>query len=283
MPIDCGAIAASLIESELFGHVRGAFTGAHADRAGMFEQANGGTLFLDEIGELPLELQPKLLRALEKREVRRVGKHGAAAGGTSASWPRPTAIFSPRSTRRRFREDLYFRLAVIEVNLPPLRNRREDIPLLVRHFISQFVPDHPGPSEQLMTSLVSRPWPGNVRELRNAVERAAAMLDPSDGGARRTLSRPDAPLSEAMLGLFQLPYKDGLQTWVEYYERGYLRHILRLSRGSVSGAARLGRRQSSFSAAADEASRCDQRRVPPTRIDQSAWPRGSQDRRSRTG
>ena len=169
IPVNCAAIPGELLESELFGHVRGAFTGAVKDRKGKFELADGGTLFLDEVGELPIELQPKLLRALQEREIEPVG-------GT----PRKVDVRVVAATNRnideeltegRFREDLYYRLAVIPVYLPPLREREEDIPLLVRHFITK----HAGPGVDAGDALLARmqaySWPGNVRELENAVER----------------------------------------------------------------------------------------------------------------
>lgn len=170
IPVNCAAIPAELLESELFGHVKGAFTGAVKDRKGKFEMADGGTLFLDEVGELPLELQPKLLRALQELEIEPVG--GA---------PRKIDVRLVAATNRdleadmaggTFREDLYYRLAVIPVHLPALRERRADIPLLVRHFLGK----HGGGagisvSDRTMAALTTYGWPGNVRELENAVER----------------------------------------------------------------------------------------------------------------
>jgi DNA-binding NtrC family response regulator len=233
--IDCGAIAASLVESELFGHVRGAFTGAIADRKGAFEEADGGTLFLDEIGELPLELQPKLLRVLEKREVRRVG----------STQPRKVNVRVVAATNRdlaaevnvgNFREDLYFRLAVVHVKLPPLRQRKMDIPFLVHHFIERFAPGSAPLSDEMVAALSSRSWPGNVRELRNAVERAVAMSAPA---AAEGEPPADASLHRSMQSHFGLPIKEAIERWSEAFERAYLEHVLHLSRGSVSGAARL--------------------------------------------
>jgi DNA-binding NtrC family response regulator len=180
--VDCGALPRELIESELFGHEKGAFTGATHSRQGAFEQANGGTLFLDEIGELDLELQPRLLRALESREVKRLG----------SNQHRPIDIRVIAGTNRRlqhqvaaseFREDLYYRLAVLTFRLPPLRERREDIPLLVDHFMQRFSGGRAlAVSQEMKTRLMARPWPGNVRQLRNVVERAVALgrLDITD-------------------------------------------------------------------------------------------------------
>jgi len=235
--IDCGAIAASLVESELFGHVRGAFTGAAGDRAGVFEEADGGTLFLDEIGELPLDLQPKLLRALETRQIRRVGE----------SQPRRVDVRVVAATNRdlavevnggRFREDLYFRLAVVQVRLPPLRARREDVPMLVRHFVECFAPGSPPPSQALLDAMAARPWPGNVRELRNAVERAVALTRAPAPGAPAEPGRSADSLAAAMEPLFGLPTLEANAQWMELFERAYLANALRLAGGSVSGAAR---------------------------------------------
>jgi transcriptional regulator with PAS, ATPase and Fis domain len=174
VPIDCGAIPENLIESELFGHVRGAFSGASADRIGVFEEADGGTLFLDEIGEMPVSVQPKLLRALETKSVRPVGSNSA----------RPIDVRIVAATNRSlaecvndgtFREDLYYRLAVIEVTLPPLRHRRADIAMLARHFHQKLDPDGKDLPEAFVELLTRRSWPGNVRELRNYIERCWSL------------------------------------------------------------------------------------------------------------
>ncbi|MDY0213608.1 MAG: sigma-54 dependent transcriptional regulator [Desulfuromonadaceae bacterium] len=169
VPVNCAAIPSELLESELFGHVRGAFTGAIKERKGKFELADGGTLFLDEVGELALELQPKLLRALQEREIEPVG-------GT----PRKVDVRVVTATNRdieeevskgRFRDDLYYRLAVIPIYLPALRERKEDIPLLVRYFVTKYAGSKIEISDALFARMQTYPWPGNVRELENAVER----------------------------------------------------------------------------------------------------------------
>jgi transcriptional regulator with PAS, ATPase and Fis domain len=176
---DCGAVAANLAESELFGHERGSFTGANATHAGAFERADGGTLFLDEVGELPLELQPRLLRALENRRVRRVG----------GSQYRPVDLRVVSATNRdlkslvaagRFREDLYFRLAAAVVPIPPLRERPDDLPVLVRRLIDDLGRSELEVGEETYATLRAHPWPGNVRELKNALACALAFVD--DGG-----------------------------------------------------------------------------------------------------
>ncbi len=230
--LDCGAVSASLMESELFGHVRGAFTGAIGDRRGVFEEADGGTLFLDELGELPLDLQPKLLRALEKREVRRVGESRARKINVRVVAATNRDLAS-EVNKGSFREDLYFRLAVVEVKLPPLRARREDIPTLVTHFVKRLRPDAPAPAPELLSRLAKKAWPGNVRELRNAVERVLAL-----GGTQAT-SGEAAPPSDGLLGaVLAMPYKEGLERWVGEFERAYLQEALRAAGGSVSEAAR---------------------------------------------
>ena len=228
--VDCGAIPESLIESELFGHVRGAFTGAVSDRQGVFEMAHGGTLFLDEIGELPLALQPKLLRALEKREVRRLGDSQTRRVDVRvvAATNRDLAV---EVNRGAFREDLYFRLAVVRLALPPLRARSEDIPMLIAHFVRCLAPGGAHDVAAITASLTGRSYAGNVRELRNAVERALAIgpLPPNAASAHGV--DVDA--------LLELPYKEGLALLTEQFERRYLKRALDKSGGSVSGAARL--------------------------------------------
>ncbi len=184
--VNCGAIPENLLESELFGYVKGAFTDAQTDREGLFEVASGGTLFLDEIAELPLPLQVKLLRALVEREIRRVGD----------TRMRPVDVRVVAATaqdltdlvkRGHFREDLYYRLNVVAIHLPPLRDRREDVPLLVTHFVRQIADRlgmlNPQITDDAMTLLEQYDWPGNVRELENAIERALVL---SDGDGRLT-------------------------------------------------------------------------------------------------
>jgi len=201
--VDLGAISEELIDSELFGHVKGAFTDARADRVGRIEAADGGTLFLDEIGNLPLHLQPKLLTALEQRKVTPVG----------ANKPVPVDIRVIAATNmsrdqlgdeRQFRQDLLFRLNTVEIELPPLRERREDVPLLVEHFLSLYARRYNRPQPELSDAardiLIAHDWPGNVRALRHAVERAIILaggdrLQPEDfplnaGSPRVTVSAP---------------------------------------------------------------------------------------------
>ncbi|HXI59471.1 MAG TPA: sigma-54 dependent transcriptional regulator [Polyangia bacterium] len=173
---DCGAVPANLVETELFGHERGAFTGAHAEHVGAFERARGGTLFLDEIGELPLDLQPRLLRALESRSIRRVGGTRDARVDLRivAATNRDLAALV---ANRTFRQDLYFRLAAAVVQLPPLRERREDIPLLVPRLLADLGRPEVTVSDATLELLRAHPWPGNVRELKNVLACALAFVD----------------------------------------------------------------------------------------------------------
>ena len=235
---DCSAVAANLIESELFGHVKGAFTGATANRAGAFERAAGGTLLLDEIGELPLDLQPKLLRALEDEDA------------------------TVRIEAADFRQDLYYRLAVIRLILPPLRRRVEDIPLLVAHFVSDLTPAGSEPVQvgyDTIVKLQKHRWPGNIRELRNFVERASMLttgnrletkfLLPPTFGDTRSGEKPAADESPvramAVTGPAvaefddSLPFKDAKARLIDTFERAYWSRLLDRTRGNISAAARV--------------------------------------------
>lgn len=173
--INCGAIPENLLESELFGHEKGAFTGASQAKQGMFEIAHGGTLFLDEIGELPMAMQVKLLRVLQEQEIRRIG--GTRDFSVDVRLVAATnKDLGEEVQRGGFREDLYYRLNVIHLALPPLRERREDVPLLVGHFLDQFIPEGaPRVAESLMRSLLDYSWPGNIRELENVIERCVVL------------------------------------------------------------------------------------------------------------
>jgi len=176
--VNCGALSPQLLESELFGHVKGAFTGAVKDKIGRFEAANGGTLFLDEVGTLDPQLQVKLLRVLQEREFERVGDHRTVK--TDVRIIAATNLDLEEEARRdSFRDDLYYRLSVVSIHLPPLRSRREDIPMLIDHFLKRFNDENARAvkkiSRDVMAVLLRYPWPGNVRELENAVERAVVM------------------------------------------------------------------------------------------------------------
>jgi len=234
--VDCSAIAPSVLESELFGHVRGAFTGADRDRMGAFESAAGGTIFLDEIGELPLDMQPKLLRALEAHEIRRVGE----------TKPRKVDVRVVAATNRclerevnhgRFREDLYFRLSVVTVRVPALRERLEDLELLVpaileglgaRESAHLFTPE-------VFADMRRHDWPGNVREVRNFVERMVVLRDTRVGG-----EAPPAPTTSGTIDLDR-SFRDGKEDLIGAYERRYLEALLAWAGGNVTKAARKAR------------------------------------------
>jgi DNA-binding NtrC family response regulator len=235
---DCGAVPKELIESALFGHVRGAFTGAVVDRRGAFAEAEGGTLFLDEIGELAPEMQPSLLRAIDRRMIRPVG----GAGYQSVSVRVVAATnrdLRAEVAARRFREDLYYRIAVIRISVPPLRERPADIPLLIERFVAEFAGHrHLQVRPEDLQRLARHAWPGNVRELRNLIERACALsrgetLDLGDFfGDRAT----PAPSTEGVP--YHLPFKEAKAHVVEYFERKYLQVLLERHAGNLSAAAR---------------------------------------------
>jgi len=194
---DCGAVPPNLVESELFGHERGAFTGAHAEHAGAFERAAGGTLFLDEIGELPLDLQPRLLRVLDNRLVRRVGgtRDRRVDVRIVAATNRDLGALV---TARQFRQDLYFRLAAAIVNLPPLRERLPDLPYLVTRLLSDLGRPDVVVARETLDVLRAHPWPGNVRELKNALACAIAFVDTGVLEPRH-LRFADPPAEQTML------------------------------------------------------------------------------------
>jgi transcriptional regulator with GAF, ATPase, and Fis domain len=236
VPLDCGAVPENLFESELFGHVRGAFSGAVADRKGVIEEADGGTLFLDEIGELPLGMQAKLLRAIETRSVRRVGANTAKSVDVRivAATNRPLGRAVNDGT---FREDLYYRLAVVEVALPPLRSRREDIPMLAAHFHRALGGQGDLP-QAFLAMLSQRSFPGNVRELKNFVERAMLLgtIAPSADRKRATITSTKDLADMAPL---HLPLKEARQAWTESFELVYVRAVLERAKGNVTHAAEL--------------------------------------------
>jgi transcriptional regulator with PAS, ATPase and Fis domain len=233
--VDCASIPHALLESELFGHTRGAFTGAVAAREGALEAASGGTLFLDEIGELDPELQPKLLRAIERREIKRVGETAftkidvRVVAATNQS-------LSALVNEKRFRADLYYRLAVVEVRLPPLRERREDIPILVEHLLASLgaalKPEaHALRTPESLAELARHAWPGNVRELRNYVERCVTLSEraPLASSAQDALADDDDT---------SVPLKRARERWVASLERRYLERIIAEHQGNVTAAAR---------------------------------------------
>jgi DNA-binding NtrC family response regulator len=251
--VDCASLPEGLVESELFGHERGAFSGADRSRDGSIASADGGTLFFDEIGELPLELQTRLLRLIDRREVRRVGgeRWRAVDLRVVAATNRD---LRQESRAGRFRRDLYFRLAVARVPLPPLRQRKEDIPELVRHFLRTFGHDDPDTvlGEEVIRSLVRRAWPGNVRQLRNFIERVVLMVDggqaPTDipagstpGAARTAPTSTDwleRVLPRSFLGL---PYKVAKEALIRNFDRLYLQRLLDLHGRNIHCISREAR------------------------------------------
>ena len=231
--VDCSSIPPTLIESELFGHEKGAFTGAHAARAGAFEAARGGTVFLDEIGELPLDMQPKLLRALEERVIKRVGSSEATRLDVRLL-AATNRDLRQEVNRAAFRPDLYYRLNTVRVKVPALRERPEDIPLLVATFFRQFAGAEAAPPAALLSELMRRPWPGTVRELRSAVERAVLLGEDSDGdGGDLSALEPACD--------FTMTFRDAKEEAVARFERRYLRELLSNHDGNLSRAARAVR------------------------------------------
>ncbi|MBA3538483.1 MAG: sigma 54-dependent Fis family transcriptional regulator [Deltaproteobacteria bacterium] len=275
---DCGAVPPNLIESELFGHEKGSFTGAVMTRAGLFEQADGGTLFLDELGELPLDLQPKLLRVLEQREVRRVG--GAKSQKVDVRIIAATNRNLEDEVRAgRFRQDLFYRLSVVRLHIPSLKARLDDIPLLVHHFLEHGSYNKAPDGVKLrvrriapaaMTALQNYPWPGNVRELVNVIERSVSFATDEElelgdlpdyirsakiapPQEKRPVAKragtldgatvpmdPNAPSPRAPEELMGegVTFKDAKERWVAAFERDYILQLLRRNTGNISHAAR---------------------------------------------
>jgi transcriptional regulator with GAF, ATPase, and Fis domain len=255
--VDCGSIARTLIESELFGHEKGSFTGADKRRIGAFERAQGGTLFLDELGELELELQPKLLRALERREIQRVGGDKPISVDVRIIAATHRDLRS-MVARGEFREDLYYRLAVVTLELPPLRERREDIPLLVDHFLKGLEADRAALPAGTLERFVEHDWPGNARELKNAVERAVVLGEtrllgsiraapssqsPSSSSSAVPSTAPSTATSSTPGGTFVIdpsqPYKDQKAAVIADFEERYARLLMKVHQGNVSAAARV--------------------------------------------
>ncbi len=239
---DCGSVPRELIESALFGHMKGSFTGAVSDRKGAFAEAHGGTIFLDEIGEMAIDLQPSLLRVLDKRAIRRVGSN------TYENIDVRVVAATNRDLRaevqeKNFREDLYYRLAVIRLSVPPLRERGNDIPVLVNHFMSRFAPGAAQGQSKLrvtpedMQTLQRHGWPGNVRELRNAVERACLLANGDYINLDDALvNAGDA--GPAMGVRTDLPFKEAKGQLVEMFEREYIEDLMTRHSMNLSAAAR---------------------------------------------
>ncbi len=254
VPVDCASLPEPLLESELFGHEKGAFTGAVKGKRGLMEVADRGTLFLDEIGELPLALQVKLLRALQERQLRRVG-------GTSVIDVDVRVVSATNRDLReavkqgQFREELYYRVNVIEIHLPPLRERAGDVRLLAHAFLRRYGGARvTGVDEDALEALDAYAWPGNVRELQNVVERACALADGArvtrgdlpghvreGGGLRTAAARTAVPAASLEAGIAsgeELPLKEAKEKWMQVLEASYLRQLLERHGGNVSAAAK---------------------------------------------
>jgi len=241
--VDCTTFSEGTVESELFGHVRGAFTGAVGDKLGLIERGTGGTLFLDEIGDLPLPLQAKLLRVLEEGEMRAVGS--VQMKKVSARFIAATnQELTEKVRKNEFRKDLFFRLNVMAIKVPPLRERTEDIPLLARHFVARYSKEFSKNVKELhpsaVTELVAYPWPGNVRELRNVIERAVMLakgdrISPHD--VIGLLQFNDQARRNAADDYLSLPYAKAKEKIVEEFSRRYIQNKLDLHQGNVTHAA----------------------------------------------
>jgi two-component system response regulator HydG len=245
LAVNCSAIPDTLIDTELFGHARGAFTGAAADRDGMFVEADGGMLFLDEIGDMPLHVQARLLRVLQEGEVRPVGSDLVrrvdvrVIAATHVNLAEAVAA-------GRFREDLYYRLNVVSLRVPPLRDRLEDVPMLAAHFLRKHCGEAaPSLTPDALDALVSDPWPGNVRELENALLHALAFHHgnaigiealPAHIGAR---AMPESPPGAIDPRDHLLPLTEAKRRINATFERAYVLNVLERARGSMSEAARL--------------------------------------------
>ncbi len=236
LSINCGALPESLLESELFGHVRGSFTGAVKDKEGLLQAAGKGTFFLDEVGEMSPQTQVKLLRALQEREVIPVGSTDAV--------PVDVRIIAATNRdleeeirRGNFRSDLYYRLNVISIHLPPLRDRKDDIPLLARHFLQRVAPEGAEPrtlSDDAMSLLMAYPWPGNVRELENALERAVVLAPPGPIGPAHLPDRVREEQKPRLAEVAELP-----NPTMEVVERAYIQWVLQSEGGNKSRAAEV--------------------------------------------
>ncbi|HEX4447439.1 MAG TPA: sigma-54 dependent transcriptional regulator [Polyangiaceae bacterium] len=246
MAINCGALAESVLESELFGHAKGAFTGAVTARRGLFEEASGGTVFLDEVGELPPSVQVRLLRVLQEREVRAVGSNTS----------HPVDVRVVAATNRdlekdvsagRFRQDLYYRLNVVSIDVPPLRARMTDVPLLAHHFVRKHASRHGRPVETIdaaaLAALCAYDWPGNVRELENTIERAVVLCKGQsvaieDLPSVVKLTRPP----EAPIRAYDLPFAEAKRE----FERNYIQHVVLHTHGAADAARVAGLDRSNF-------------------------------------
>src|SRR4030065_2913312 len=234
--VNCSSLNENLIESELYGHVKGSYTGACKNRIGKFEAANGGTIFLDEIGDIPLNIQTKLLRTLEEREIEKIGSNKVVKinvrvlSATNKNLEKEVA-------EGHFREDLYYRLNVVQINLPPLRERMEDIPVLAEHFLNMFREEtsisHLTISKQAMEKMVKYDWPGNIRELRNAIERAVVM------GNGQTILPEDLPIKSSKPNFPGLQVGLTLEDALNQFKKEFIILTLKFTGGNRSKAAKV--------------------------------------------
>jgi DNA-binding NtrC family response regulator len=241
--VNCAALPETLIESELFGHLRGAFTGAIRDKKGLVEEADGGTLFLDEIGDLNLIMQTKLLRLLQEGEYKPVGSSKTLTADVRFITATNQDL-AEKVRKKEFREDLYYRLNVIQIVMPPLRERKEDIPLLVRHFIDKFNRTNQkavqGIAPEALEVLLAREWPGNIRELENVIERGV-ILSTADQLQLADLFPADQPVPfifDIQEDIFQAPFKDAKERLIADFHAEYIRRVLSRVGGNVSLAAK---------------------------------------------
>ena len=242
--VDCASLAHDLVTSEFFGHLKGSFTGAGTDRVGAFEHADGGTVFINEIGVLSPELQPKLLRVIEKREVRKVGSNEVRKVDVRIICATNQRL-DAEVNAGRFREDLYYRLSIVRIEMPPLRRRKEDIPLLLKRFLEEYYGEkaleYVADFDRTLKAFMIHDWPGNVRELKNVVELASySGKKPFDLAAFLTMGHLTARAAESPEPVYSAdrPFKDAKQDLVTSFERGYIEDLLRKHGGNVSKAAR---------------------------------------------
>jgi DNA-binding NtrC family response regulator len=245
--INCGAIPETLLESELFGHKRGAFTDAKADRKGIFEVCSQGTLLLDEIGDMPLSLQTKLLRVLQERQVTPIGSSAAININTRVIAATHRDIYDEAKSKR-FREDLFYRLSVVVLHIPPLRHRTDDIPTLTNYFLEQFnrrfERNVRPPSNHVLSRMMAYDWPGNVRELQNAVERAVVLSTDDNLYIEDMFQHLNskAPTGNSVEGIDSMAYSLPLTEAKQLFEKSYLENLLKVSGGNISEAARISGR-----------------------------------------
>jgi DNA-binding NtrC family response regulator len=237
LAINCGALPENLLESELFGHTKGSFTGATTDKKGLFRSADGGTLFLDEIGEMPQPLQVKLLRAIQEQEVTPIGSSNTIKFDARII-AATNKDLEQEVTEGRFREDLFYRLNVVEINLPPLRDRREDIPLLVKHFVTKAAEAQNAPpktvSNDVLSILLNHRWQGNIRELQNAIERSFIL-----SGEEIEVESLPPRVKRNPVDAFNPDSSDSLHLTLEEMERRYILEILNSVKNDKSTAAEI--------------------------------------------